>query len=314
MLSNLKRCLIITFALAMGAGCASSKQETFSTPQAAVDSLVTALRTDDTQQLKKIFGPDSADVISSGDPVNDRLDARNFLAMYDQKHVFEPTPAGDLSLIVGPKDWPFPVPIVHSDDKYFFDTPAGADELLNRRIGRNELSAEQVCLAIVDAQRDYVTMRPMGGDLPLYARKIMSDPGTKDGLYWPTKEGEPPSPLGPLVAQAAEQGYTPRAANQPAPPYHGYHYRLLTSQGPHAQGGAFDYEVDGQLIGGFALVAFPAQYGNSGITTFITNHAGVVYQRDLGPNTEQIARSMPTFDPGPGWTKVTDAAIPADSN
>jgi hypothetical protein len=299
--------------VAMATGCAS-KQATFKTPEAAVDSLISALRTEDTKQLEKIFGPDSGDVLSSGDPVNDRLDAKNFLTMYDQKHALAATPAGDITLIVGPKDWPFPVPIIHDDNKYLFDTAAGADELLNRRIGRNELSTEQVCLAIVDAQRDYVAMRPMGGDLPEYARKVMSDPGQKNGLYWTTKEGEPQSPLGPFVAEAAEEGYKPRAAGQPSPPYHGYHYRLLTAQGPHAQGGAADYVVNGKLIGGFGLIAYPAQYGNSGITTFITNHDGVVYQRDLGTDTEEAARSITTFDPGPGWTRVTDASIPPDSN
>ena len=227
--------------------------------------------------------------------------------MYDEKHAFEATPTGDLSLIVGPKDWPFPVPIIKSDDKYLFDTDAGADELLNRRIGRNELATEEVCLAIVDAEREYVAEKPMGGDLPLYARKIMSDPGTKDGLYWPTKEGEPQSPLGPLVAIASEEGYKARKSkDEPAPPYHGYHYKLLTAQGPHATGGATDYEVDGKLIGGFAVVAWPADYGNSGIMTFITNHNGIVYQKDLGEDTASIASKMTTFDLGPGWTRCEE--------
>jgi hypothetical protein len=210
-------------------------------------------------------------------------------------------------LVVGEKDWPFPVPIVRANGRFVFDTAAGTDEILNRRIGRNELDAQQVCLAIIDAQRDYVTRRPLGGDLPLYARKIISDAGVRNGLYWPPVAGEPPSPLGELVARASEEGYgAARSVGAPPAPYRGYHYRLLTSQGPHARGGSLDYEVDGQLIGGFAVVAYPAQYDNSGIMTFITNHDGVVYERDLGPDTEKIARAMTTFDPGPEWKRDTD--------
>ena len=175
----------------------------FASPQAAVDSLVAAVRAHDKAALEKIFGPDGAEIISSSDPVADRAEGERFLAAYDAQHRLDPGPGTDATtLIVGTQDWPFPVPIVKTDDnkKYFFDTEAGRDEILNRRIGRNELSTELVCLAIVDAERDYVTMRPMGGDLPIYARKILSDPGTKNGLYWPTAAGQPESPLGPLVA------------------------------------------------------------------------------------------------------------------
>jgi hypothetical protein len=202
------------------------------------------------------------------------------------------------------------VPIVKSGNGYVFDTESGKEEILNRRIGRNELDAQQVCLAIVDAQREYVRLRPMGGDLPEYARKVASDPGTRNGLYWFTGETEPPSPLGPLVAQAAAQGYggrsndTSSAPPKSSRPYHGYRYRLLTAQGPNAPGGAADYLVNGHLVGGFAVVAYPAQYGNSGIMTFITSHDGVLYQRDFGDDTQQVAEHMTTFDPGPGWTRV----------
>ncbi|HEY2585361.1 MAG TPA: DUF2950 domain-containing protein [Tepidisphaeraceae bacterium] len=285
------------------------QQQKFASPQSAVGSLVSALRAGDQAQLGQIFGPDDSEIISSGDPVADRSEISRFLAAYDAQHRLQREPDGRYTLIVGTADWPFPVPILKSGDQYVFDSDAGKDEILNRRIGRNELSTELVCLAIVDAQRDYVALRPMGGDLPAYAQKIVSDPGTKNGLYWPTKEGEKPSPLGVLAALAAAEGYgTTRPAGNRPPPYHGYRYRLLTAQGPHAEGGAADYRVDGQLIGGFGVVAYPAQYGNSGITTFITNHDGIVYQRDLGPDTERIAESMTQFDPDPGWTKATDAS------
>ncbi|HSZ55486.1 MAG TPA: DUF2950 domain-containing protein [Tepidisphaeraceae bacterium] len=304
---------LILMALAgLTEGCSSSPPPTappttvpsarvFDSPEAAVSSLVDALRAHDAAQLSSIFRPDDEEIISSGDPVADQAEIDRFLAAYDAKHYLQSDLGGGVILYVGQQEWPFPVPIIRSGGGYAFDSATGKDEILNRRIGRNELSAEQVCLAIVDAQRDYVTMRPMGGDLPVYARRLVSHPGTKDGLYWPTKDDEPPSPLGPLVAYATEEGYGATRASEEPPPYHGYRYRLLTKQGVHATGGAMDYEVDGQLIGGFAVVAYPADYGNSGITTFITNHDGVVYERDLGPDTEQLARQMTEFDPGPGW-------------
>lgn len=315
----LRKCFIIITSLAgLALGCTSSSPppatippapsgRVFDSPEQAATSLVDALRSHDTAQLNSIFGPNGGDIISSGDPVADQVEIDRFLSAYDTRHYLESDLGGGVILYVGQQEWPFPVPIVRSGDGYAFDTATGEDEILNRRIGRNELSAEQVCLAIVDAQRDYVALRPMGGDLPLYARKIVSDPGQKDGLYWPTAEGEAPSPLGLLVAQATEEGYgTTRSASQEPPPYHGYRYRLLTRQGDHAEGGAMDYEVNGKLIGGFAVVAYPADYGNSGITTFITNHQGVVYERDLGPDTERLAREMNEFDPGPGWIRSND--------
>ena len=317
-----KWCVTLAGVALLGLGCASPEQpktvppvsqasqpQKFASPESAVGSLVSALRAGDQAQLARIFGPDDSDIVSSGDPVADRAEIGRFLTAYDAEHRLQREPDGRYTLIVGTSDWPFPVPIVKSDEQYVFDSAAGKDEIVNRRIGRNELSTELVCLAIVDAQRDYVALRPMGGDLPVYAQKIVSDPGTKDGLYWPTKEGEKPSPLGVLAALASAEGYgTTRPAGSRPVPYHGYRYRLLTSQGPNAEGGAADYMVDGRLVGGFGVVAYPAQYANSGIMTFITNHDGVVYQRDLGPDTEKIAEAMTQFDPGPGWTKATDAS------
>ena len=318
--------LVVAYAVLLLAvsGCASSapapQQEQFASPDAAVASFVTALRGQDEARLKQILGPQGADILSSGDPVADRADADRFLALYDENHWVQPEPDGSTTLVVGQAAWPFPVPIVKAGDAYAFDAETGKEEVLNRRIGRNELSAQQVCLAIADAQRDYVALQAGGSDLPEYAWKLVSDPGKKNGLYWPTAEGEPPSPLGPLFATATAEGYGGSAASNSSngsaasngstrKPYHGYHYRLLTAQGPHASGGALDYLVKGRLIGGFAVVAYPAQYGNSGIMTFITNHDGIVYQRDLGPETPRIAQALVDFDPGPGWTKTADASM-----
>jgi hypothetical protein len=308
------RCfLTLPCLLILACGCASSQQsqqsqqKQFASPDAAAQSLVDALRANDDAALKEILGPAGDDIRSSGDEVADRDDRERFLSLYDLHHRIQQQDDGVSTLLVGQLEWPFPVPIIKSGRRYVFDTETGKDEILNRRIGRNELSAEQVCLAIVDAQREYVERRPMGGDLPQYARKLVSDPGTKNGLYWPTGKDEQPSPLGPLVASAAAKGYGPSSGPRDLPPpYYGYRYRLLTSQGAHAKGGALDYLVDGRLIGGFAVVAYPAIYGNSGIMTFITNHDGIVYQRDLGPDTQQRAQDMKEFDPGPEWTNAAD--------
>ena len=204
-------------------------------------------------------------------------------------------------LVIGDNDWPFPIPLVRKDEKWSFDTKAGLDEILRRRIGRNELSAIQVSLAYVEAQNEYASLDPDGLGPRIYAERILSRPGKKDGLYWPTAEGEEPSPLGDLAAQAPPRAIGP--AKQPTP-YHGYYYRILTRQGAGAPGGAYDYVVNGKMIGGFALVAYPAQYGNSGIMTFIVNQDGTVFQKDLGERTERIGRKVETFDPDAGWQKV----------
>jgi hypothetical protein len=207
--------------------------------------------------------------------------------------------------VVGKSDWPLPVPLVKEDSgQWRFDTEAGKEEMLNRRIGQNELDVIQVCEAIVDAQKEYAFTDPDGNGIPQYAMKILSDPGKKNGLYWPTAEGEAPSPLGPLVAGAVEQGYGSPNTSTPGT-YHGYRYRLLKSQGPNAEGGALDYVVNGMMIGGFAVVAYPADYGNSGIMTFITNYKGDIYQKDIGEDTEKLAKEMESFDPGPGWKMVS---------
>jgi len=210
---------------------------------------------------------------------------------------------------VGKDDFPFPIPIVKKGQLWFFDTQAGKEEILNRRIGRNELSTIQACLAYVDAQREYARRDREAGSLMEYAQRFASSPGKKDGLYWETKEGESPSPLGPLVAQAVKEGYKKKedekqAKGQTLIPYHGYYYKILKAQGNNAPGGAYDYVVKGKMIGGFAMVAYPAQYGVSGVMTFVVNHDGVVYEKDLGKETEKIASAMKKFDPDKTWKKA----------
>jgi hypothetical protein len=208
-------------------------------------------------------------------------------------------------LIVGKQDWPFPIPLVKKSNTWVFDTEKGKDEILNRRIGDNELYTIQTCLAIVDAQREYAIKDRNRDALLEYAQKFISDPGKRNGLYWEAKQGEPQSPLGPIVSQARSQGYQGKPSGTPTP-YHGYYYRILTAQGKDAAGGAYSYLVKGKMIGGFALVAYPAEYGNSGVMTFIVNHDGKVFQKNLGANTAAIARGMKEYNPDSSWTAVKE--------
>lgn len=283
-------------AVLAGAGC-QTKQESFATPDDAVQALVGALRPEvDRKRLEQILGPDAIDELPSGDNVADRRAVETFLARFDRGHRFVQQPDGMTILEVDSDHWPFPFPLVQTDGRWIFDSIAGIDEIDNRRIGENELDTIQTMLAIVDAQREYAWADVDGDGLHQYAAKFRSDPGTRDGLYWPAGPGERASPLGDLIAQAAAEGYSPGGGV-----YHGYRFRMLTSQGPGARGGAVDYLVRGKLIGGFAVVAWPAEYGRSGIKTFIVNQEGVVYQKDLGDDTDARARAMTQFDPA-GWT------------
>ena len=282
--------------------CASAfAQESFDTPEAAVTALVAAAKGSDKGKLLEILGPVGEDVVSSGDDVADRTARDTFVTAYDEKHSLERDGDGKIILVLGADDWPFPIPVVSKEGKWEFDTAAGREEILLRRIGRNELSAIQASLAYVAAQKEYAALDVDGRRPPAYAQRIVSSAGEKDGLYWPDAEGEDQSPLGALFAEASAEGY--EFGNGPVP-YHGYHYRVLKSQGAGAEGGAFDYLVDGRMIGGFGLIAYPAAYGNSGIMTFLVNHDGVVFQRDLGPETEERASKIDAFAPDHGWTKV----------
>jgi hypothetical protein len=279
----------------------SIAQERFKTPEAAVDALVAAAKAGDTKALVGVLGPDGKVIVSSGDPVADTNIREKFVAAYEAKRAIEREGDGTQTLIIGADDFPFPIPLVNKAGEWRFDTAAGLDEILRRRIGRNELAAIQVSLAYVQAQNEYASLDPGGFGPHVYAQRIVSRPGKKDGLYWPTTEGETPSPLGELAAKASAEGYKAGAAPIP---YNGYYYRILTRQGADAPGGTYDYLVNGKMIGGFALLAFPAAYGNSGIMTFIVNQDGTVYQKDLGLKTAELARKIDSFAPDQTWTKV----------
>jgi hypothetical protein len=272
----------------------------FASADAAAEALVAALRTNDTKALLAILGSEGRPLLSSGDAVVDRGNRMTFVNAYDAAHTLVPN-GNTMQLQVGEDDWPLPIPIVKTGEQWRFDARQGRDEILARRIGRNEIYTMQTCLAYVDAQREYYAADPNGDGILEYAQKFGSTPGKRDGLYWQTKEGEPPSPLGGLVTRARAEGY--RKGEGPTP-YHGYIYRILTAQGPAAPGGAYDYITRGHMIAGFALVAFPAQYGSSGVMTFLVNHDGVVYQKDLGRNTRAVATAMKTFNPDGTWTKA----------
>jgi len=276
--------------------------EQFGSPEQAIDALVSAVRNDDIAAFDKILGKGARALISSGDAVADAEGRKAFVDEYDGKHQLDRN-GETVTLSVGNDDWPFPIPLRHEAAGWRFDLAVGLDELLNRRIGRNELDTQEVMLAYVDAQNDYATQFHDGLKLHAYAQKFMSSEGRQDGLYWPVEEGQPESPLGPLIAEAVAAGHRYGAAGAAPEPYHGYFYRILKSQGPHAPGGAYDYVANGVMIGGFALVAYPAKYGASGVKSFIINQDGVVYEKDLGPKTAEIAKAMTSFDPDPGWTK-----------
>ena len=286
-----------------GSVLAAPKQKVFATGERGVNAFVKALRENNKEELLAIFGTDANELVSSGDEVADRQRREMFVKAYDEQNSI--APEGDkLVLIVGKNAWPFPIPLVKQEGQWVFDTAAGKEEILNRRIGRNELDTIQVMLAIIDAEREYAMKSHDSNGLLVYAQKFKSDPGKKNGLYWETKEGEEPSPLGLFAAKAKEEGYFGEKPSEKPQPYHGYFYRILTAQGTNAPGGAFDYIVNGKMIGGFAVVAYPAEYGNSGVMTFIVNHDGVVYQKDLEEDTEKESQAIKLFDPDKTWAKV----------
>ena len=303
-------CLLLAAAMALGQPdrpgvSADAAPKSFASPEAAAQGLVDALKANDRDAALTILGASAREWLSSGDQVADRASIARFVHAYEEKHTL--TAAGDarVILVVGNDDFPFPFPLVKADGAWRFDPEQGREEILNRRIGGNELFTIQTLLAIVDAQRDYASVDRNGNGLLEYAQKFMSTPGKKDGLYWKTKEGEAPSPLGDLFAKAVKAGYTPGKGAGPQP-YWGYYYKILKAQGKDAPGGAYDYVIKGKMIGGFALVAYPAEYGASGIMTFIVNYGGVVYQKDLGKETGKIAGALTKYDPDKTWTNVEE--------
>jgi len=282
----------------------STPRQDFADPERAAAALVAALRADKLDSLKAVLGPGTEKLLSSGDPYSDAGERHRFVDAFDKKHQIVEKEAGRATIQVGDGDWPLPIPIVKAaDGSWHFDAEAGAQELVDRRIGRNELAAIQACLAYVDGQKAFHAMTEKAGQ-PEYAQLLASTPGRHDGLYWPTREGEPESPLAPLMAQAVEEGYPGERAAGKRLPYHGYFFRILTQQGASTPDGARTYIANGHMTGGFALIAWPALYGASGIMTLIVNQDGTVFQKDLGPNTAWLGVTMKAYDPDLSWTRV----------
>jgi hypothetical protein len=292
-MAGVMRTFAVACALSFGALPAAHAEKDFSSPDAAMNAFGEAVANNEEASLKSIFGSDFRNLIP---PVGAEMRSR-FLDEWGKSHQVEQTDERHARIAVGNDGWTFPIPLVKNANGWHFDMQAGAEEMRLRRIGRNELAVIQTMLAVYDAQREYALTDHDGVGLLTYASKMSSSPGKHDGLYWPTQPDGPPSPLGPAFVQAS-------ARNAEDAGYHGYHYKLLTSQGPHAPGGAYDYVVNGKLFGGFAVIAWPVRYGDTGIKSFMVSHAGQVYERDLGPDGAGKAKAMSSFDPGPGWAKV----------
>ncbi len=292
----------VTIAATVALTSASPGQQAFPSPEDAAAAFAAAVKTGTRSAMLKVLGKDGDDIIESGDEVADAEARQRFLSLYDAKHSVKAEGNKKATLVLGADEFPFPIPLVNHNTGWEFDPAAGRREILYRRIGRNELDAIQTSLAFVDAQNEYAE-KDRGNGVGVYAQRIVSTPGKKDGLYW--RDDSDPSPLGELAAQASAEGYK---ADQAAP-YHGYYFRILTAQGSDAPGGALNYVVKGKMIGGFGLIAYPAEYGNSGVMTFVANHAGTVYEKDLGKRTDAIAKRIYQFDPDQTWKKV-DATKP----
>ena len=274
------------------------KQKSFASPEEAVNALVAAVKADGKKEMLAIFGTGGKELISSGDEVADKTGREKFLKAYDKTNKLEKVSDSKMILHIGKDDWSLPIPVGKKGNTWVFDTKAGKEEILNRRIGRNELNVIEVLHAYIDAQCEYASKDRNGDGVMQFASTIISTEGKKDGLYWGAQEGEEMSPLGPFFAQASSEGYANLS------PFHGYYYKILKGQGKYATGGAYDYVVKGKMILGYALVAHPAQYGNSGIMTFIVNQAGVIFEKDLGKNTVSIEKAMKTFNPDKTWREV----------
>jgi hypothetical protein len=317
---GIARVAVLLVALSFASACSSQAPVTsdlhagqsFDSADAAADALVTAAEAKDDTRLAAIFGPDGADLLHSGDAVADDAALERFAAAAREKRALDKTDKDRVVLNVGNDDWPFPIPLVKSGKGWRYDVNAGKEELLNRRIGRNELAAVNAALAYVGAQRDFAERMRAARGTREYAQKIRSTAGRHDGLFWEVREGERESPLGPAFADASREGYEFAGAPATPQPFHGYIYRVLTGQGANAPGGKKSYLRGERMRDGFALVAFPAQYGSSGIMTFIVNQQGVVFQKDLGEGTNDLARNMSEYDPDDSWDPVEPVDLPDD--
>lgn len=288
-----------------GAALPESGQELgFESPQDAVKFLIEALHADDLEQLEALVGKGHKDLLFSGDDIADADSRKAFVAAADRHMRIEKAAKdGRAVLLVGEKEWPFPLPLLQKNQLWYFDPEQGKEELLNRRIGRNELNTLRAVRGYVEAQFEYASQDRDGDGLAEYAQKLYSDAGTQNGLYWPVQPGSPPSPIGPLIAQAQPDA-VPKASKQAAPPFHGYYYKILYRQGDKPPGGKYIYVLNGNMIAGFGLLAYPARYGDSGIYSFAVNHRGEIYQRDLGTSTAKIAAAMKDYNPDENWQAV----------
>jgi hypothetical protein len=286
---------------------AVAEAQSFATPEEAAEAVVAALEARDREALLAVFGPENADVIFSGDDVQDRGAWGEFLRDYRALHRVTEAEDGTATLEVGPDLWPFPAPLVEEGGRWRFDAAAARDEVLLRRIGQNELDVIELMEGYVEAQAAYRAADPDGDGLHAFAAGLISSAGARDGLYWPDEPGAPVSPVGDFMARAAADGYNFDGTDQEPEPYVGYYFRILTSQGPAAPGGALDYMVGGHLLAGHALIAFPAAYGESGVMSFMVSEGGVVYEADLGEDTLEVANAITSFDPGEGWAPVEEA-------
>lgn len=295
--------MVLGLGLALPVYVSAAGEQTFTSPEAAVNALVAAATDHDTNALHSIFGPEGHGLISP-DVVQATEEYKMFVQHLTERTLLVTNSDSNVTLEVGMDGWPFPIPLVKQDGDWFFDTAAGSEEILDRRIGRDEIGVINVCNAYVEAQREYASQDRMGDGVLAYAQFLRSTPGTRDGLFWPENSGGDLSPLGPLVAQARVEGYqrTAKMLNDEQAPYHGYYFKILTRQGKHAPGGKYNYIINGRMIAGFALVAWPAEWGNTGVMTFIVNQQGRVYQRNLGPKTARIAGGMTAYDPDDTWT------------
>jgi hypothetical protein len=291
--------IVLMLCLASRSIAQQPGQKTFSSAEEASSALVTAAQNNDEKAMLEILGPEGKRIVSSGDDAEDAQSRANFVQKYQEMHRLVKEPDGTTTLYIGAENWPTPIPLVNKGSAWYFDTEAGKREILYRRIGRNEMSTIMVCRELVTAEKEYSTQH---GE---YAQKILSDEGQHNGLYWKSADGGPESPVGPLVAAAFTEGYANTRENAPTP-YRGYYYRALTGQGKNGPGGAKSYIVGGKVAGGFAFVAYPAEYRSSGVMTFIVNEDGVVYQKDLGKKTNTLAKTMKEYNPDSSWQKADE--------